>query len=84
MTGRLQDKVAIITGAGCVGPGWGNGRAACVRFAEEGARVFAVDLNPAAMEDTLTRTRATGAFAACGTARSRPYGRRVRAHCGEG
>ncbi|MBF51480.1 MAG: 3-oxoacyl-ACP reductase, partial [Confluentimicrobium sp.] len=61
MTGRLQDKVAIITGAGCVGPGWGNGRAACVRFAEEGARVFAVDLNPAAMEDTLTRTRATGA-----------------------
>ena len=61
MTGRLQDKVAIITGAGCVGPGWGNGRAACVRFAEEGARVFAVDLNPAAMEDTLIRTRATGA-----------------------
>ncbi|MAG89782.1 MAG: 3-oxoacyl-ACP reductase, partial [Rhodobacteraceae bacterium] len=26
MKKRLQDKVAIITGAGCVGPGWGNGR----------------------------------------------------------
>lgn len=26
MAGRLQGKVAIVTGAGCVGPGWGNGR----------------------------------------------------------
>ena len=57
MTGRLQDKVAIITGAGCVGPGWGNGRAACVRFAEEGAKIFAVDMKPETMEETLARTR---------------------------
>ena len=61
MTGRLQGKVAIITGAGCVGPGWGNGRAACVRFAEEGAKIFAVDLNADTMQETLDRTRATGA-----------------------
>lgn len=27
-----------VTGAGCVGPGWGNGRAMAVRFAEEGVR----------------------------------------------
>lgn len=60
MTGRLQDKVAIITGAGCVGPGWGNGRAACVRFAEEGAKVFAVDLRADPMEETLRRTRDAG------------------------
>ncbi|MCA0922549.1 SDR family NAD(P)-dependent oxidoreductase [Pseudooceanicola nanhaiensis] len=60
MSGRLQDKVAIITGAGCVGPGWGNGRAACVRFAEEGAKIFAVDLRAETMEETLTRTRAVG------------------------
>ena len=40
MTGRLENKVALITGAGCVGPGWGNGRALAVRFAEEGARIF--------------------------------------------
>ena len=43
MPGRLQDKVAIVTGAGSVGPGWGNGRATAVRFAEEGAKIFAVD-----------------------------------------
>lgn len=40
---RLENKVAIVTGAGCVGHGWGNGRAVCVRLAEEGARIFAVD-----------------------------------------
>jgi NAD(P)-dependent dehydrogenase (short-subunit alcohol dehydrogenase family) len=60
MTGRLQDKVAIITGAGCVGPGWGNGRAMAVRFAEEGARIFAVDRDPAAMEETVARVKDVG------------------------
>ena len=53
--GRLHDKVAIITGAGCVGPGWGNGRAAAVRFVEEGARVFAVDRDPDSLAETLER-----------------------------
>ena len=33
--GRLAGKVAFITGAGCVGPGWGNGRAAAVLFARD-------------------------------------------------
>ena len=42
---RLKDKIAIVTGAGCVGPGWGNGRATAVRFAEEGAKIFGVDRN---------------------------------------
>ena len=60
MTGRLDGKVATITGAGCVGPGWGNGRAACVRFAEEGAKIFAVDLRADTMDETLTRTRDAG------------------------
>ena len=49
---RLAQKVAIITGAGCVGPGWGNGRATAVRFAQEGAKVFAVDIDLDAMADT--------------------------------
>jgi NAD(P)-dependent dehydrogenase (short-subunit alcohol dehydrogenase family) len=40
MAGRLEGKIAIITGAGCVGPGWGNGQAAAVAFVREGARVF--------------------------------------------
>lgn len=55
MTGRLQDKVALVTGAGCVGPGWGNGRATAVRFAQEGAKIFAVDLHGDAMKETLER-----------------------------
>ncbi len=60
MTGRLQDRVAIVTGAGCVGPGWGNGRATAVRFAEEGARIFAVDRDLDAMAETVARVEAIG------------------------
>ena len=30
MTQRLAGRVALVFGAGCVGPGWGNGNAACV------------------------------------------------------
>ncbi|MGJ4883590.1 MULTISPECIES: SDR family NAD(P)-dependent oxidoreductase [unclassified Bradyrhizobium] len=55
MTKRLEGKVAIITGAGCVGPGWGNGRAAAVIFAREGARVLAVDRDGSRMDETLAR-----------------------------
>jgi len=61
VTGRLQDRVALVTGAGCIGPGWGNGRSTCVRFAEEGAKIFAVDIDDAAMAETLERLEATGA-----------------------
>jgi NAD(P)-dependent dehydrogenase (short-subunit alcohol dehydrogenase family) len=49
---RLKDKVAIVTGAGSSGPGWGNGKATAVLFAREGAKVFAVDINPAAAQET--------------------------------
>jgi NAD(P)-dependent dehydrogenase (short-subunit alcohol dehydrogenase family) len=49
---RLKDKIAIVTGAGSVGPGWGNGKATAVLFAREGAKVFAVDNNIAAVEET--------------------------------
>lgn len=43
MDGRVKDKVAIVTGAGSVGPGIGNGRATALVFAREGARVLLVD-----------------------------------------
>jgi NAD(P)-dependent dehydrogenase (short-subunit alcohol dehydrogenase family) len=49
---RLKDKVAVVTGAGSIGPGWGNGKATAVLFAREGAKVFAVDVNPEAAEET--------------------------------
>lgn len=52
MAGRLADKVAVVTGAGSVGPGWGNGRAAAVLFAREGARVVVVDRDAGAASET--------------------------------
>jgi NAD(P)-dependent dehydrogenase (short-subunit alcohol dehydrogenase family) len=54
MPKRLKDKVAIITGAGSVGPGWGNGRAESVIFAQEGASIVAVDRIPEALAETVT------------------------------
>ena len=30
MTHRLKDKVALVLGAGSIGPGWGNGKATAV------------------------------------------------------
>lgn len=39
MTERLRGKVAIVAGAGSIGPGWGNGKATATIFAREGARV---------------------------------------------
>ncbi len=58
--GRLHGKVAIVTGAGCIGPGWGNGRAVAVLFAAAGAKIFAVDKNMDAMEETVRRVKEIG------------------------
>jgi NAD(P)-dependent dehydrogenase (short-subunit alcohol dehydrogenase family) len=52
VAGRLQGKVALVTGAGSVGPGWGNGKATAVLFAREGAKVVALDLRAEAAEET--------------------------------
>lgn len=60
MSGRLQDKVALVLGAGSVGPGWGNGKAAAVMFAREGASVACVDINRAAADETAALIRAEG------------------------
>ncbi|MGE0725870.1 MAG: SDR family NAD(P)-dependent oxidoreductase, partial [Alphaproteobacteria bacterium] len=63
MADRLKGKVALVFGAGSVGPGWGNGKATAVAFAREGAIVHAVDVNPAAAEET--RTIIAGEGGAC-------------------
>jgi NAD(P)-dependent dehydrogenase (short-subunit alcohol dehydrogenase family) len=55
MGSRLSGKVAIVTGAGSVGPGWGNGRAIAARFADEGAKVLAVDRDPERLRETLEK-----------------------------
>ncbi|MBT9489814.1 MAG: SDR family oxidoreductase [Rubrivivax sp.] len=61
MTRRFEGRVAIVTGAGCVGPGWGNGRAIAVRLAEEGAQVWAVDRDAARLDETLAHAGDTRA-----------------------
>jgi NAD(P)-dependent dehydrogenase (short-subunit alcohol dehydrogenase family) len=53
MTGRLHDKVAVVFGAGSIGPGWGNGKATATLFAREGAQVVCVDFNPDAAKETV-------------------------------
>jgi NAD(P)-dependent dehydrogenase (short-subunit alcohol dehydrogenase family) len=65
--GRLAGKVALITGAGSVGPGWGNGRATAVRFAEEGARVFGVDREVSRLQETAQRIGDAGGVFASGS-----------------
>ena len=57
---RLQDKVAIVAGAGSRGPGMGNGKATAILFAREGARVVAADLNLDAAEETVAIIESEG------------------------
>jgi len=52
MGDRLKEKVALVSGAGSCGPGWGNGKATAVLFAREGAKVLAADLNLDAAVET--------------------------------
>jgi NAD(P)-dependent dehydrogenase (short-subunit alcohol dehydrogenase family) len=65
MAGRLQGKIAMVTGCGSVGPGWGNGKAISVLFAREAAAVFGID----ASADAAAETRAIieGEDGVCGT-----------------
>jgi NAD(P)-dependent dehydrogenase (short-subunit alcohol dehydrogenase family) len=65
--GRLAGKVALVTGAGSVGPGWGNGRAIAVRFAQEGARVYGVDREPDRLTETARLVSEAGGTFVSGT-----------------
>jgi NAD(P)-dependent dehydrogenase (short-subunit alcohol dehydrogenase family) len=48
----MKGKVAIVTGAGSVGPGWGNGRATATLLARQGAETLLVDIDDAAVRET--------------------------------
>jgi NAD(P)-dependent dehydrogenase (short-subunit alcohol dehydrogenase family) len=52
MGDRVKGKVALVMGAGSIGPGIGNGKAAAILYAREGAQVMAVDYNIKAAEET--------------------------------
>jgi 3-oxoacyl-[acyl-carrier protein] reductase len=53
--GRLQDLVAVITGAGS-----GIGRCSALAFAEEGASVVVADVQSATAEETAQQIRSSG------------------------
>ncbi|MBI1891178.1 MAG: SDR family oxidoreductase [Burkholderiales bacterium] len=60
MSKRLEGKVALVTGCGSVGPGWGNGKAISALFAREGAKIMGCDIKLEAAEETRTVVRAEG------------------------
>ena len=49
---RLDGKVALVTGCGTLGEGWGNGKAISVALARQGASIFGSDLNLEAAQQT--------------------------------
>jgi NAD(P)-dependent dehydrogenase (short-subunit alcohol dehydrogenase family) len=65
---RLKGKVAMVVGAGSIGPGWGNGKATAVTFAREGAQVFCVDRNPTSVAETVQIITGDGGKATAFTA----------------
>jgi len=60
MSGRLEGKVALVTGCGSAGPGWGNGKAIAALFARESARVMGCDIRLEAAEETRDTIRGEG------------------------
>lgn len=52
MKKRLENKAIIVVGAGTTGEGVGNGKAAAIQFAREGAKVLCVDRDESAADIT--------------------------------
>ena len=63
MSGRLAGKVAIVAGSGSRGPGLGNGKAAAILFAREGAAVLCVDAQMDRAEETVKTIAGEGGCA---------------------
>jgi len=68
VAGRLNGKVAIVTGAGSSGAGLGNGKAVSILFAREGASVLLVDRDIARAEETLAEIENEGGVASAWSA----------------
>src|SRR5260370_26497673 len=63
MTDRLAGKVAMVTGGGSRGEGIGNGKAASILFAREGAKVVCADQVAGRAEETVAMITAEGGTA---------------------
>jgi NAD(P)-dependent dehydrogenase (short-subunit alcohol dehydrogenase family) len=63
MGDRMRGKAIIVTGAGSVGPGMGNGKASSILYAREGGRVLLVDRDLSAAEETHRLIAAEGGAA---------------------
>lgn len=61
---RLDGRVVFVAGGGSAGPGWSIGRAACVTYARQGARVCVVDRDAASASETTALITAEGGEAA--------------------
>jgi NAD(P)-dependent dehydrogenase (short-subunit alcohol dehydrogenase family) len=63
---RLKDKVGIVVDAGQTpGDTIGNGRAAALLFAREGAKVLLVDRHVASAEETAALIATEGGISRC-------------------
>ncbi|MEM8664332.1 MAG: SDR family NAD(P)-dependent oxidoreductase [Pseudomonadota bacterium] len=60
----MEGKRVVVVGAGSIGPGWGNGKAAAALYAREGARVLCVDRDAAAADETAAIIKNEGGEAA--------------------
>jgi NAD(P)-dependent dehydrogenase (short-subunit alcohol dehydrogenase family) len=60
---RVDGKVALVTGCGTVGEGWGNGKAIAVLLARQGASIFGCDLDLQAAQATRDLIRTEGGVA---------------------
>ena len=57
---RLDGKIAIVTGCGSQGPGWGNGKAVAVLLARQGAKVVGIDRDMTAAGETCRLIESEG------------------------
>ncbi|WP_144635669.1 SDR family NAD(P)-dependent oxidoreductase [Bordetella genomosp. 13] len=57
---RLDGKVALVTGCGTLGEGWGNGKAAAAVLARQGASIYGCDLDIEAARQSAAAIAADG------------------------
>jgi NAD(P)-dependent dehydrogenase (short-subunit alcohol dehydrogenase family) len=60
---RFRDKRVLVAGGGSIGPGLGNGKAAAILYAREGAEVLVVDRSLSAAAETVAEITAEGGTA---------------------